>query len=84
MKPQAMKLRSHALIKRMIPPIAMWAVGKVLDTPPVQKGLKDLDQNFHRTKRTAARNAARNKGLLTAGAAAVAIGLGLMAAATKR
>jgi len=76
--------RSHALIKRMIPPLTMWAVGKVLDTPPVKRGLKDLDQRFHRQKRAVARNAVRNRGWLTAGAAAVVVGLGLMAVATKR
>ncbi len=78
-----MKARSHALIKRMIPTIAVWVVGKVLDTRTVKATLKELDEGFYRKKRRAERNAAKNKGLLTAGAAAIAVGLGLMAVATR-
>ena len=79
-----MKPRSHDVIKRMIPPLAVWAVGKVLETPRVERALHQVDKKFYAKKRKAERHAGNNRAWLAAGAAAVALGIGLMARATKK
>jgi hypothetical protein len=79
-----MKPRSHDVIQRMIPPLAVWAVGKMLEVPRVQRALHDVDKKFHAGKRSAKRNAAANRGWLAAGAAAVVLGISIMARATKK
>ena len=83
--------KSHHLIKRMIAPLAIWAVTKLLDTRSVKKTLQDVDARAYvkkrdagRALRRAGRNAAKNRTWLAAGAAAVAVGIGMMAKATTR
>lgn len=85
------KNSSHSMIKRMIPPITVWAIGKVLAIPRVKKRLREVDAKFYKQKREAERtvarkasNATKNRGWLAAGAAAIAIGIGLMGYSTKR
>lgn len=79
-----MKLRSNDVIQRMIPPLAVWAVGKMLDVPRVQRALHDVDKKIYAGKRAATRNAANNRVWLAAGAAAVVLGISIMARATKK
>lgn len=79
-----MKPRSHDVIQRMIPPLAVWAVGKMLEVPRVQRALHDVDKKFYAGKRTMTRNAANNRAWLAAGAAAVVLGISIMARATKK
>ena len=79
-----MKPRSHDVIQRMIPPLAVWAVGKMLEVPRVQRALHEVDRKFYTEKRSAKRNAANNRAWLAAGAAAVVLGISIMARATKR
>jgi hypothetical protein len=81
---------THHLIKRLIPPLAIWALGKVLDTPKVKGALQDIDSQTHaqkrkamRSVRRAGRNAASNSAWLAAGAAAIVVGIGLMARAAR-
>lgn len=82
MKPA--KPRSHDVIQRMIPPLAVWAVGKVLEMPRVQQKLHQVDRKFHTKKRTAERRAIENRRWVAAGAAAFLLGIGFMARATKK
>ena len=82
--------RSHHLVKRMITPLAVWAVTKVLETPSVKRALQNVDASTYTKKREATRalrrlgrNASRNRAWLAAGAAAMALGAGLMAKAMR-
>lgn len=75
---------THALVKRLVPAVAVWAIGKVLDAKPVKARMHRVDQKVYRKRVIAMDNARRNRGWLAAGAAACAIGLGMIARATKR
>ena len=82
--------KSHQLVKRLIAPLTIWVVTKLLETRTVKSALQDVDARAHAKKRKAARslrragrNAAKNPALLAAGAAAVAVGVGLMAKAAR-
>jgi hypothetical protein len=82
--------KSHQVIKRLIPPLAVWALGKLLETPRVQGALEEVDSRAHVQKRNAARavrragkNAARNPALVAIGAAAIVLGIGILARATR-
>jgi uncharacterized membrane protein YecN with MAPEG domain len=68
-----MKLRSQYVLERMVPPLAVWAVGKVLDTPRVQHALHKVDRKIY----------PKHRAWFAAGAAVIVIGLGLMARAAK-
>ena len=83
MKP-VLKPRSHDVIQRMIPPLAVWAVGKVLEVPKVRRALYKIDDKFYREQRSVKRHVANNRAWLAAGAAAIVLGISLMARATKR
>jgi hypothetical protein len=80
----AMKPRSHDVIQRMIPPLAVWVVGKVLEVPRVQRALHRVDRQFEAKKRKAERHATHHRAWFAAGAAAFVLGIGCMARATKR
>lgn len=74
----------------MIPPLTVWAVTKLLETPQVKRKLQEVDARAYVKKRDAARavrragrNAAKNRILVAAGAAAVAVGISMMAKATR-
>lgn len=79
-----MKPRSHDVIQRMIPPLAVWVVGKVLEVPRVQRALHQVDRKFEVKKRRAERHVVHNRAWFAAGAAALVLGIGCMARATKR
>jgi hypothetical protein len=85
------KPKSHHVIKRLIPPLTVWAVGKLLETKEVRGALQDVDSRAYVKKRhvaksvrRASKNAADNAGWLAAGVAAIAVGIGLMAKATRK
>ena len=78
-----MKPRSQEMLERMIPPLAVWAVGKMLGVPRVQHTLRKVDKKFYANTRRAERHAVKNGAWLAAGAAAMVIGIGLMARAAK-
>ncbi|HEY8131515.1 MAG TPA: hypothetical protein VII12_06450 [Thermoanaerobaculia bacterium] len=80
----------HHWIQRLIAPLAVWAIGRALTTPKAQSALKELDSRTYVQKRKAirsfkraGRNAASRPAWLAAGAAAIAVGIGLMAKATR-
>jgi len=81
---------SHQAIKHLIPPLAAWVVGKLLDAPKVKGALEEVDSRAYvrkretmRSVRRLSRNAASNRAWLAAGAAAIVVGIGLMAKATR-
>lgn len=85
------KPASHHVINRLIPPLAVWAVGKLLEAPNVKSALQEVDsrayikkRDMSRSVKRATKNAADNAGWLAAGVAAIAVGIGLMAKATRK
>jgi len=80
----ATKARSHDVIERMIPPLAVWMLGKVLEVPRVQDALHRVDRKFDAKKRKVEHRAANNRAWLAAGAAAFMVGIGCLARAAKR
>jgi len=80
----ATKPRSHDVIQRMIPPLTVWMLGKVLEVPRVQDALHRVDRKFDAKKRKAERHAGNHRAWLAAGAAALVVGIGCLARAAKR
>ena len=84
------KPKSHYLVMRMITPLAVWAVTKLLDAPAIEERLKEVDARTHLAKRSAAkslrragRNAAKNGAWLAGGAAAIVLGIGMITKASR-
>lgn len=77
------KPKSHHLVMRLIMPLAVWAVNKLLDQPSVKRKLQDVDAKTHTTLRRVRRNAAKNRVWLAGGAAAVALGIGMITKAAQ-
>lgn len=83
---------THQFIKRMVPALAVWGIGKVLEVPAVKQQIEKIDDRFFADRVVATRNIRRgaktavrkNKALLAAGATALAVGIGLIAKASKR
>ncbi len=85
------KPASDKLIKSLVAPLAVWAVSKLLERPAVKGALAELDSRAFvgrrmamRRVRKARKNAASNRAWIAAGAAAIAVGIGLMAKAAAR
>ncbi|HEV2720416.1 MAG TPA: hypothetical protein VG323_10400 [Thermoanaerobaculia bacterium] len=76
--------KTHALVKRLVPAVAVWAIGRALDQPGVKKRLQKVDERVYKKRVIATDNARQNKAWLAAGAAACVIGLGMIARAVKR
>ena len=70
------------VLKRIIPPLTVWAVGKLLDQPRVKVAVAKIDQKVYGRVRRVRRNADRV--WYAAGAAAIVIGIGLLAKGAKR
>jgi hypothetical protein len=82
--------KSHRVIKWLIPPLAIWAVSKALEAPAAKGALREIDSRAYIQKRKTVRsmkrvgkNAASNPAWVAAGAAAIAVGIGLMAKAAR-
>lgn len=80
----ATKSLSYDVIQRMIPPLTVWMLGKVLDVPSVQHALHRVDRKFDAKKRKVERHAGNHRAWLAAGAAAFVVGIGCLARAAKR
>jgi len=76
--------KTHALVKRLVPAVAVWVIGKALDTPRVKKHLQKVDEKVYEKRVLATHHVRENKAWLAAGAAACAIGLGMIVKAAKR
>ena len=82
--------KKNQIAKSVLAPLAAWAVSKMLDTKPLKGASEEADayaligqRRAVRALRRAGRNAAKNRTLMAAGAAAIAVGLGMMAKATR-
>lgn len=71
------------VIKKIVPPLAVWVVGTILERPHVAKAVDRIDRKIGSRKRRASRNASAHRTLLVAGVAAIAAGLGLIATASS-
>ena len=76
--------------KTAVASLAGWAVAKMLDAKPLRGALDEADayaflgqRKAGRLARRAGRNAVNNRAWLAAGIATIAVGLGLMAKATR-
>jgi ABC-type Fe3+ transport system permease subunit len=85
------KLKSQQVVMRILTPLAILAVSKVMETKTVRAALEEVDARALVTKRNVtraierrARNAADNTLWIAAGAAAIALGIGLMVTATRK
>jgi hypothetical protein len=77
------KSPTHLLLSQILPPLATWAIGALVQTPEVKGAVHDIDRSAMRSMKRVRKNAASNKAWLAAGAGAIAIGLVLMAKATR-
>ena len=68
---------------RMITPLAVWAVSRILDTPKVKGHLQRVDASAYKSLRRVGRNAARNRAWLAGGTAAIALGIGMLSKASR-
>jgi len=80
----------NQIAKSLLAPLAAWAVTKMLDTQPLKGASEEADayaligqRRATRALRRAGRNAVSNPLWLAAGAVAIAVGLGLLAKATR-
>ena len=85
------KTNSHSMLKRIVAPLTIWAVTKVLETPRVKGAMADVDRKFHKQRKKAGRavvrassNAINNRLWLAAGVVAIVTGVSLVAKAGRR
>ena len=72
------------VLKKVIPPLAAWAVAKLLERPQVKAAFSRVDRASQVRARRVRQNAMRNRVWLAAGAAAFIVGVGLMANAARK
>jgi hypothetical protein len=84
------KSPTRTTMTRLIPPLTVWAIGKVLELPSVKGSVMELDGRTYKKRHEAVRsvkkvvrNARSNSSWVAAGAAAIAIGIGLMVKAAR-
>ncbi|HJT16872.1 MAG TPA: hypothetical protein VJ853_05775 [Thermoanaerobaculia bacterium] len=77
------KSPTHQLLNQIVPPLAVWAIGKLVQTPKVREAVHDIDHTAIRSMKRVRKNAASNKAWLAAGVSAIAVGVVLMAKATR-
>jgi len=82
--------KKNQIAKSLLAPLAAWAVTKMLDTQPLKGASEEADayaligqRRATRALRRAGRNAVSNPAWLAAGAAAIVVGVGLLAKATR-
>ena len=79
------------IVARWIPPVALWLANKLLQRPAARQAMRRADVRVERhAKRALAalrqrgRNMRTNSRWLAAGAGSIAVGLGLLARASRR
>lgn len=84
---------SSEILRRVAPPLAIWAITKILGSEPVARAVERVDRRIEQKKRSAERSLARvrrnaiaNPVMLTAGMIAIVAGIGLIvkAASTRK
>ncbi|HKO56156.1 MAG TPA: hypothetical protein VJ276_09780 [Thermoanaerobaculia bacterium] len=73
------KALSGDAVIRLATPVVVWALTRLVEAPRVQKALKRVDKKTDSKAKAAKRNAKSNRAFVTAGAAALVLGLGLIA-----
>jgi hypothetical protein len=75
---------------RLIPPLTVWAIGRILELPSVKGNVLELDGRANRQRyeiersvKRRVKNARSNIPWLAAGAAAIVVGIGLIAMAAR-
>ena len=71
------------MLNQIIPPLAAWAIGQLVQAPKVKDVVHDIDRSAIKSMKRVKRNAASNKAWLAAGAGAIAIGIALIGKATR-
>ena len=72
------------IIQRIVPPLAVWAIGALIERPSVRHAVDQLDRKIDKGQRRAVRNAAANRVWMVAGVAAIAGGIALIAMASTK
>jgi hypothetical protein len=85
------KFKTDLVVKRLITPVTVWALTRLLETKRAKKTLQHVDARAYVTRKNAAkaiqrrvRNVRDNRVWLVAGAAAFALGIGMMVRATRK
>ena len=87
-----MKIESptRTVVMSVVPPLTVWAIGKILEIPSVKAKVRRVDSRankqtygLERSLRRGVKNAKSNAAWLAAGAAAIVIGVGLIANAAR-
>ena len=68
----------------MVPALAVWAVGKMLESPRVKARLAIVDDRLFLARHRAVKKATKHRAWLAAGATACAVGIGMLATAAKK
>jgi hypothetical protein len=83
------KSPTRTTMMRLVPPLAVWAIGRIFEIPSVKGNVMVVDglankqkYDLNRSLKRAVKNAKSNIPWLAAGAAAIVIGVGLMAKAS--
>jgi len=71
------------MLNQIIPPLAAWAIGRLVQAPKVKDVVQDVDRSAMKSMKRIKRNASANKAWLAAGAGAIAIGIVLIGKATR-
>ena len=72
------------VLQQIIPPLTAWAVSKLLDRPRVKHVLQKVDRAAAERAKRAKRHAAMKRVWLAAGTAALVVGFGLVARASRK
>ena len=72
------------VLMKVIPPLAAWAVTKLLERPKVKEALERVDRAGEARVKKAKKNASANRMWIAAGAAAFVVCLGLIANAARK
>jgi hypothetical protein len=83
------KSPTRTTMMRLVPPLTVWAIGRILEMPSVKGNVMVVDglankkrYDLGRSLKRAVKNAKSNIPWLAAGAAAIVVGVGLMAKAS--
>ena len=84
------KSPTRTTMMRLVPPLAVWAIGRILELPSVKGKVMEIDGRANKEKydlgrslKRGIRNAKSNLPWLAAGAAAIVAGVGLLAMSTR-
>jgi hypothetical protein len=84
------KSPTRTTMMRLVPPLMVWAIGRILEIPSVKGNVMVVDGLANKQKydlgrllKRAMKNAKSNIPWLAAGAAAIVLGVGLMAKSTR-